>query len=361
MITFFGTVHHSGGCGTECLGAIELLRSRNVPVRVILPNEENPADQYLKSLGVQMVKASDRAVFKHCPVLISFGEGKTLFPILRELGADERPGYVVYSDCMGFVTDLEVEAHQAGLIDEFFFQSRAMSDQLAPQLARRAKKGVTVRHGYKAFLNTRSPYLPLRFSESVEPGFRVLKVGRDHEEKWHPETWRMMCGISAPGTAENGNVHIEVAGWGPEAEKKVGDPSDPTNRWHKQLNITLHTQIHDAQAMADLYQRSDVLLHICDPVYEESAGRVILEAQASGVVVVADNRGGIRDLIVNGETGYLVDTPEEATFRCSELAFYPERRRQMAGNAYARLVNGGHGDSRACWPWWQGLVKKLGL
>lgn len=362
MINFFGIVHQCGGCGTEILGAIELLRSRKVPVRMIVPpgdpiiDHGNPAADYLRDkLGVTLVQYTP-GMFKECQVLMSFGEGVRLFPLIRE--NNDRPGYFVYSDCMHYATDDEIAAHREGLIDEFFFQSRALADKLGPIIARRAHKAVKARSGYKAFINTKSRYLPLRFrTERDDKTFRALKICRDDPDKWHPDTWRMFCGVTAPAGA---SVQIEIAGFGPEAAAKVGDPTATDNscKWHNELNVTLHQHIHDSQTLSELYARSHVLVHVCDYQWEEALGRIMLEAQAAGVVVIADNRGGAKELITDKETGFLVDSPDEAAFRASELAFYPNMRRAIASQAYAQLVTTGHGNPDACWPWWADLLKK---
>jgi D-inositol-3-phosphate glycosyltransferase len=57
-------------------------------------------------------------------------------------------------------------------------------------------------------------------------------------------------------------------------------------------------------ALADWYRSADVCIV---PSRTESFGLVALEAAACGTPVVAANVGGLGSLVVNGETGYLVD------------------------------------------------------
>lgn len=364
MINFFGMVHQCGGAGTEALGAVELLRSHDVPVRFIVPmgyqnlyedwriDEGNPAANYLRSIGVELA-VYEPGMFAKCKVLMSFSELK-LFDYIREHG--DRPQYLLYSDCMSFATDVEIDAYREGLIDEFFFQTQTVADRAAPQIARRAQKSVKYRPGYRAFINTRSPYMPLRFSlDRASDTFGVCHVSSDDASKWHSNTWRMFCGVNAPcGT----RVQIEVAGWGSNAEEKLGDPTVEGNRWHGKLNLLLHDHIYDSRTVAELYARNHVLIHVCDYTSEESLGRVFLEAMASGVVVISDRRGGALDLIKHGETGYLVDTPDEAAYYASHLAFNPQLRKFMASYAYAELVTSGHGNADACWPWWSDVCER---
>jgi glycosyltransferase involved in cell wall biosynthesis len=359
VINFFGIVHQCGGCGTEALGAIELLRSRNVPARMIVPPDDpiiengNVAADYLRKIGVELVQYQP-GMFKDCKVLMSFGEGCRMFPLVKE--HNDRPAYIVYSDCMYCATDDEISWQKEGLIDEFFFQTQRLSDACGPTISRRSQKAVTYHKGYRAFINVNSGYMPLRFSvDRPEDTFTVAKVCRDDPDKWHSETCRMWCGINAPGTTK---VEVEVFGWGEKAAEKIGDPTDPNNKWHGQINAKLNGHVHDPKEMADLYSRAHVLLHVADYTWEEAMSRAFLEAIAAGVVIITDNRGGAQDLIRDGETGFLVDTPDEASFRASQLAFDPKLRRAVAGQAYSDLVTRGHGNANLCFGWWKPLIEK---
>ena len=59
----------------------------------------------------------------------------------------------------------------------------------------------------------------------------------------------------------------------------------------------------------------------------ENWPRVGLEAMAAGVPLVCQNLWGWREMIVDGETGFLTDNDEEMAFRLAELA-YDEALRQ---------------------------------
>jgi glycosyltransferase involved in cell wall biosynthesis len=61
----------------------------------------------------------------------------------------------------------------------------------------------------------------------------------------------------------------------------------------------------------------------------EATPRVILEAQAAGVPVVAVRAGGVPELIDDGETGFLIDSPDppQLAAKISEVMNSPERVR----------------------------------
>jgi glycosyltransferase involved in cell wall biosynthesis len=67
--------------------------------------------------------------------------------------------------------------------------------------------------------------------------------------------------------------------------------------------------VADANAKRDLLARAAcVLFPIC---WEEPFGLVVIEAMACGTPVVALRRGAVPELIVPGQTGVIVDRPEE--------------------------------------------------
>lgn len=59
-------------------------------------------------------------------------------------------------------------------------------------------------------------------------------------------------------------------------------------------------------------QGLDVFFYRTRDDWYEAFGRVVLEAMACGLVVIAENRGGYVDLVEHGRTGYLFDTNAEA-------------------------------------------------
>ena len=73
--------------------------------------------------------------------------------------------------------------------------------------------------------------------------------------------------------------------------------------------------IDDTVALMDCI---DILIH---PAVNEGSGRVIMEAMAAGKPVIAMDSGGVRELIIDGETGFLVnpDNTQEIYDRVSML------------------------------------------
>lgn len=87
----------------------------------------------------------------------------------------------------------------------------------------------------------------------------------------------------------------------------------------------------------DLMAAFDILVV---PSINEGMGRVILEAGAAGVPVVASRVGGIPDVVDDGETGLLVAprSPDELARAALALVHSPERRHLMGAAARAKIV-----------------------
>jgi len=92
---------------------------------------------------------------------------------------------------------------------------------------------------------------------------------------------------------------------------------------------------HDA--LLRLYERAAV---VACPSHREGFGIVCLEAMAAGRPVVASAVGGLRDLVVDGETGLLVPPGDVTALRAAleRLLGDPGLRRRLGGAARGRVL-----------------------
>ena len=74
------------------------------------------------------------------------------------------------------------------------------------------------------------------------------------------------------------------------------------------------------------YQALDI---VCLPSGREGVPRAVIEASAFDLPVVAFNIPGCREAVINGETGFLVDTFDEFAQRLNTLINTPELREHM--------------------------------
>jgi glycosyltransferase involved in cell wall biosynthesis len=96
-----------------------------------------------------------------------------------------------------------------------------------------------------------------------------------------------------------------------------------------------------AESMVDFYESLDIFFYRTGTTVD-AYGRVVAEAMASGLPVVAGNMGGYAEVLIEGECGILVATQEEAWDALAYLANNAEIRRSMglAGMQQAELVHG---------------------
>jgi D-inositol-3-phosphate glycosyltransferase len=126
----------------------------------------------------------------------------------------------------------------------------------------------------------------------------------------------------------------------------VGGPSGPDGdtelvRLHalaKELGVedrVLWVEPQPHAALTDWYRAADVCIV---PSRTESFGLVALEAAACGTPVVASEVGGLRSLVADGETGFLVSGRDPADFAAPVgfLLADPERAARMGTAAAAR-------------------------
>lgn len=116
-------------------------------------------------------------------------------------------------------------------------------------------------------------------------------------------------------------VHVYIAGEGPLAEWLAGEIRD------RGLEETV-TLLGFRADIPRVLAAGDLLVL---PSYREGMPRVITEAMAAGLPVIATDIAGIPDQVVDGETGYLIRTgdPDALRDRIAALAADRGRREEM--------------------------------
>ncbi len=104
----------------------------------------------------------------------------------------------------------------------------------------------------------------------------------------------------------------------------------------------------DHDDLADYYAVADVCVV---PSRAETFGLVALEAEAAGVAVIAADVGGLREVVVNGETGFLVPANDVDGF-CSRIA-------QVLDDDVLRGRLGTAGRARAAFFTWERAATRL--
>lgn len=76
-------------------------------------------------------------------------------------------------------------------------------------------------------------------------------------------------------------------------------------RGHRNIHLL---GVQKGHALSQLYASSDLMLFAS---VTETLGQVVMEAQASGVPCIVSDRGGVTDIVADGETGYCLDVEDK--------------------------------------------------
>ena len=155
---------------------------------------------------------------------------------------------------------------------------------------------------------------PGRFADGEDPGrVTVLYAGRLTREKGAG----LLCEAFEAARARDPRLHLALAGGGPEEE------------WLRR-RLGRHASFHgwlEGEALATAYASADLFL-FCSQT--DTFGQVVLEAQASGLAVVAVDAGGPAELIADGRDGLLCPPdPELLAAAVAGLARSPGARDRL--------------------------------
>jgi UDP-glucose:(heptosyl)LPS alpha-1,3-glucosyltransferase len=95
------------------------------------------------------------------------------------------------------------------------------------------------------------------------------------------------------------------------------------------------TRVHWAGGLDDIrpaYAAADVLLH---PTIYDTFAMVVAEALASGVPVIVAREAGVSELIVHGDSGWVLEPGEDAAVALTALRDDPGTRARFAGRGQA--------------------------
>jgi glycosyltransferase involved in cell wall biosynthesis/predicted metal-dependent phosphoesterase TrpH len=158
-------------------------------------------------------------------------------------------------------------------------------------------------------------------ARTTDDAVRVLYAGRLSTEKGI----HLLTEAFELAHARDPRIQLVLAGGGPEEEhlrERLG------------RRATFLGWL-DRQALAEAYATADLF---CFPSRTDTYGQAVLEAQASGLPVIAVAEGGPLDLIDDGRTGLLFPPdPQALANALLELANAPARRDEL-GNAAAAVA-----------------------
>jgi glycosyltransferase involved in cell wall biosynthesis len=155
----------------------------------------------------------------------------------------------------------------------------------------------------------------------------LLSIGHLGEIKGHQDT---IIALSSLITNDQ-NIHLYIAGDGSEDEKNTLFAL--VEQLKLQNHITFLGQINNAPQWLEA---CDIFIQ---PSIEEAFGLVFAEAGAKGKPVIATAVGGIKEIIIDGETGYLVPpaSPENLAQAMKKLLESPDKINLLGQQGYLRI------------------------
>ena len=146
-----------------------------------------------------------------------------------------------------------------------------------------------------------------RFQKAVNFDFRkelglgpdvriVLSVGREHAQKAYATGIRAFAEVAS---AES-NVHYVIVGKNTDSHQALVDELGLGDR-------VLFSEVLQGDSMVGAYQQADIFF---SPSIWEMMPLVVLESMATGLPAVVTNVSGSQDLVLNGETGFIVEPGE---------------------------------------------------
>jgi len=346
---FAGAYNHiADGVALTLNHLVDYLEDRDIPARVFAPTGDDPALDHAGTLiPVPSIPLPGRSEYRCSLGLTSSvrAELEAFDPTLLQISTPDLLGF--HALRYGRSADIPVagtyHTHFASYLKYYHLEL------LEPVVWH------YLRHFYQqcdhVYVPTTTMMTVLR-RQGIEEGLRLWQRGID-VDRFNPDhrsaSWRRAQGIDEDDVVvafvsrlvwEKGlDTYAEVIEAleredVPHRSVVVGD-GPARDELEARLPNTTFTGFLKGDALSQAYASADVFLFPSDT---ETFGKVTLEAMASGLPTVCADAAGSRDLVVEGETGFLCPPNDSRMFtkRVRQLVLDASRRQQMSRAAYER-------------------------
>ncbi len=204
-------------------------------------------------------------------------------------------------------------------MDQVYAPSNVFSNELEEKGVKREKLRVYPR-GVDTSLFTPEKRNGFYKRFSLNGNMKMIYVGRISREKNMP----LLEQVILDSATQLPNLDVVLVGDGPyreEMEKNLA-----------QVKNCVFTGKLEGEDLAQAYASADFFVF---PSTTDTFGKVVLEAQASGLPVIVSNKGGPQENIIPDETGIIVPSDEPAALfqAVKSLVTNPEKLKEMGRNA----------------------------
>ena len=319
-----------GGAGTELHHQIIVWLHMGMSVHIIPTNDGFQNESlYLEMIkkGVRIHAPNDWTVLNEGDVIMGFCNKEFLenLPFIRQ-----RTKRTVFVNCMTWLFEKEKECMKNGLISLFLYQNEEVRQKVMPELhALNEDPAIQFLTFKPYFHNETFPFI----EERTDEWFGCGRISRQDADKFAKNTLHIYEYFVAPVFKRG-----LFLGFDHRSEEKIGKPY----KWIR----TARDQNEVSQQ--DFYKHCKIVLQPTNTT--ENWPRIGFEAMASGSVLIVDNRGGWRQMVEHGKTGWLCDHERDFIYYASKMAYEPNLRDDMAEAARERgLELGGLESSRSSW------------
>jgi hypothetical protein len=312
-IFFLGYPGAMGGANTECWHTAKVWRLSGIDVTFVPTWGRDQAwEDKLAAIGCKTLQAGGPSNLAGVPglagsVVVGMCNSHVMAcrGLLADLGCK-----LVWVNCMTFMFDHELSAfRQHGPAAAYVFQSEFQKEELEkvlPAFGYLHCLGHVIRG---AFDFDALPFGPRPHA----PGeaFVIGRLARPDLDKWSSNHWHILGRV--PYAQRRGLA----MGWTTALDRKCG-PRPPWAETLAPQQITVPDFLGRCHAMVGLNGGA-----------RENWPRIGLESMAAGVPVVAQGLWGWREMVLDGQTGFLTGSDDEMAFRLAQLAYDEDLRQTM--------------------------------
>lgn len=243
----------------------------------------------------------------------------------------------IFVNCMTWLFQKEKELMEQGLIAMFLYQNEEVRQKNMPLLkALNEDKKIAFLTFRPYFHNDSFPFV----ADRPEEVFTCGHISRPTPEKFAKNILHIYEYFVAP--VDKKGLFL---GFNAETEAKIGKPDDWIQIAYGQSELS----------QQDFYKQCDIILQPTET--RENWPRIGFEAMASGSVLIVDNRGGWKQMVKHGETGWLCNHERDFIYYASIMAYEPYIRKDMA--EAARLWGNELGGLKASVESWEEVFEAI--